>query len=163
MLDIKRLFSMQEKLDRRISEEHGLHNEDLMEKKLLALFVELGELANETRCFKFWSKKSAAPQHTILEEYVDGIHFILSIGLELKADDSLDIDLQIKEKTIVQQFNFLFNVISAFQKSPSLINYQQVFKEYLSLGELLGFTVDQIEEAYMEKNKVNHARQDQGY
>lgn len=57
MLDWGILFSKQEKLDQYIIENHQLHDQDLFEEKMLALLVELGELANETRCFKFWSEK----------------------------------------------------------------------------------------------------------
>ena len=65
---------------------------------MLALLVEIGELANETRSFKFWSVKPASEKKIILEEFVDGIHFILSLGiecgfhkqpLELKAEPSV--------------------------------------------------------------------------
>lgn len=53
---------------------------------MLALLVEIGELANETRCFKYWSNKPASEREVILEEYVDGLHFILSIGIDLGID-----------------------------------------------------------------------------
>ena len=82
-LNFNYLFSLQRELDNRIVQEHELEGQNLFEKKLLALMVEVGELANETRCFKYWSKKAPSPKETILEEYVDGIHFILSLGLEL--------------------------------------------------------------------------------
>ncbi len=82
-MDWNQLLNMQNELDRHIESEHGLQNADLVDKKILALLVELGELANETRCFKFWSKKAPSEQEVILEEYVDGIHFILSLGIEI--------------------------------------------------------------------------------
>lgn len=73
-MNFKKLFNMQQQLDNRIKEEHNIHTESLFDRKILALQVELGELANETRCFKFWSKKPSAQWNIILEEYVDGIH-----------------------------------------------------------------------------------------
>ncbi len=76
------LFDRQRELDERIEEEHQLSGNQF-DERLLALLVELGELANETRSFKFWSTKGPSPQDVILEEYVDGIHFLLSIGLAL--------------------------------------------------------------------------------
>ena len=82
-MNLQILFSMQRQLDERIETERGLRGERLIERKLLALLVEVGELANETRCFKFWSSKPKAADETILEEYVDGLHFILSLGLDL--------------------------------------------------------------------------------
>src|SRR5699024_11734252 len=76
------LYEMQRKLDMYIEENHSLVKEGIFPKKLLALLVELGELANETRCFKFWSTKPPSQKQVILEEYVDVLHFILSLGLE---------------------------------------------------------------------------------
>jgi len=80
-MNVEKLYSMQYALDTHIEEKHGL-KEDLFNRKMLALLVELGELANETRCFKFWSLKAASEKAVILEEFVDGVHFILSLGLE---------------------------------------------------------------------------------
>ncbi len=71
------LFIRQKELDRFIQENHDLMKENLTERKLLAFQVELGELANETRCFKFWSLKESSPKEKILEEYVDGLHFFV--------------------------------------------------------------------------------------
>ena len=47
----------------------------------MALLVER-ELANETRSFKFWSTKGPSANEIILEEYVDSIHFLLSLLIE---------------------------------------------------------------------------------
>src|SRR5690625_410126 len=55
-MNLNELFNIQAKLDERIEKEHGLEGQDLLDKKILALQVELGELANEQRSWKFWSK-----------------------------------------------------------------------------------------------------------
>jgi dimeric dUTPase (all-alpha-NTP-PPase superfamily) len=82
--------------------------------------VELGECANEWRGFKFWSvnqlphtsavrtpcmmEEDKEYYNPLLEEYVDGLHFVLELGLD-----------------------------------------------------------EQIEQAYLAKNKINHVRQETGY
>ena len=86
-MNLQQLFTMQRQLDQHIEDKHQLHKEDLVPRKLLALLVEMGELANETRCFKFWSVKPPAEDAVILEEFVDGVHFILSLGIEKGYDD----------------------------------------------------------------------------
>ena len=78
-MNLQKLFQMQNTLDKRIQAEHHLEGVPLLHKKILSLQVELGELANETRCFKFWSTKKPSSNDVILEEYVDCLHFILSI------------------------------------------------------------------------------------
>jgi dimeric dUTPase (all-alpha-NTP-PPase superfamily) len=157
------LFNMQQELDSKIEAQHQLQNENLIERKVLALLVEVGELANETRCFKFWSLKPPASTSVILEEYVDGIHFILSLGLEINVDPLLDLKEVQADRTITEQFLKVYETIQAFKNNQSYATYKDMFEEYLLLGKLLGFTSKQVEEAYTSKNEVNHQRQQQGY
>ena len=161
-MNLQRLFQMQNALDKRIEMEHHLEGIPLLHKKILSLQVELGELANETRCFKFWSTKEASAKDIILEEYVDCLHFILSIGIE---KDFQDITLNVKHITcdLSEQFLNLYTTITNFVTLSSVNNYLNVFQEFLSLGENLGFSVEDIENAYLYKNNINHERQDNGY
>jgi dimeric dUTPase (all-alpha-NTP-PPase superfamily) len=153
---------MQNALDKRIETEHNLEGIPLLHKKILSLQVELGELANETRCFKFWSTKEPSSKDIILEEYVDCLHFILSIGIE---KDFQDITLEVNHITcdLSEQFLSLYTTITNFVTLPSMDNYLKVFQEFLSLGKNLGFSVEDIENAYLYKNNINHERQDNGY
>lgn len=64
------LTIMQDKLDRTINNNHNLHKEDLYVRKKIALLVELGELANELRFFKFWSWNQEPKKHECI--YCDG-------------------------------------------------------------------------------------------
>jgi dimeric dUTPase (all-alpha-NTP-PPase superfamily) len=163
-VDLQRLYSMQKMLDERIETQHGLQDENLVEKKMLALFVEIGELANETRCFKFWSLKPPAPLEKVLEEYVDGLHFILSLGIELNFGDDVDkMKKETENYSLVEQFLRVFQAVNEFQQTKSLEAYKHLFTNYLQLGEHLGFTNEQIEQAYIKKNEVNHERQNQNY
>lgn len=155
---------MQQALNVRIRTEHHLEDEDLLSEQILALEVELGELANETRCFKYWSQKPPADRDVILEEYVDGLHFILSIGLELEFNKNpLNFEYHREETSLVNQFQAVFDKITDLNKERSFACYEQLFREFLHLGRLLGFQNDEIEKAYFEKNQVNHRRQDEGY
>ncbi|WP_096202736.1 dUTP diphosphatase [Bacillus sp. FJAT-45350] len=163
-MNLKKLFSLQLELDNRIIEEHRLEGRNVFKEKILALQVEVGELANETRCFKYWSHKSAAPHEKILEEYVDGVHFILSIGLSLNYTGTInDIQREHKSTNLVEQFQVVFSKISAFVHQSTIETFEDLFNEYLVLGEILGFTTNDIEEAYYKKNEINHQRQDEGY
>src|SRR3954451_21625663 len=79
-MNVKRLSEMQKVLDDRIIKEHQLEDKNLEENKLLGLLVEISELANETRCFKHWSKKGPSGVSLLLEEFVDSLRFFLSIA-----------------------------------------------------------------------------------
>lgn len=156
------LFQMQKQLDYFIEEQHSLAGEPLFEKKVMALLVEVGELANETRCFKFWSLKPPSDRSVIAEEYVDGIHFILSLGLEIGIED---INLEGKESTedLTSLFHHVFDAIHQFKLDRELLTYEKLFTTYLTLGNKLGFLANDIQEAYLKKNKINFERQEQGY
>jgi dimeric dUTPase (all-alpha-NTP-PPase superfamily) len=162
-MHLRSLFDIQRKLDQKIMNTHQLQDKDLVPSKILALQVELGELANETRCFKFWSLKEPSPRKIISEEYVDGLHFILSIGLDKEYKDEVKVTINEQQKTQLEAFAQIFDLISAYSNDQSLAQYQALFQAFVDLGQVLGFSWSEIEQAYLEKNQVNHARQQQGY
>lgn len=162
-MNIEKLFQMQTQLDDRIKQEHNLLEEDLMDEKILAFQVELGELANETRCFKYWSLKPASEKEVILEEYVDGIHFLLSIGLELQTYCLSVQNSKIDNQSLTKQFMVLFQLSSQLGDSKKIELFEDLFHQYLHLGNLLNYTANEIETAYIGKNEVNHQRQNEGY
>lgn len=161
-MDWTKLFTMQKELDRYIELNHHLSDQnDLFRKKHLALLVELGELANETRCFKFWSTKARSPKPIILEEFVDGVHFILSLGLV----KGLRFSSQVEEPGLdeTDQFNKVFEASMSFKSKPTQDHYNELFINFLQLGKLLGFSEEDIQKAYMAKNEENYKRQNEGY
>lgn len=162
-MNIEKLMDMQSKLDNHIETKHGLQGEDLVAPKVLALLVELGELANETRSFKFWSTKGPSAKEVILTEYVDGIHFILSLALEKGFKLQMPNPLKEKEISVTEQFLVIYRAITDFQSCLEFDSFQTVFAEYIYLGTLLGFTLEEVEQSYISKNEVNHERQRQGY
>ena len=162
---IEELFSMQNELNMRIVKEHNLDNSSLFEQRRLAFLVELGELANETRCFKYWSKRPASEKEVILEEYVDGLHFVLSIGLDLGFKEvEITNEVDLGEKMDKIDINTLFlTLYQSGSKSLLIEEFQSFLDTFLGLGVKLGFSFEEIEEAYLSKNRVNHERQDTGY
>ncbi|MBM7584902.1 dimeric dUTPase (all-alpha-NTP-PPase superfamily) [Bacillus pakistanensis] len=162
-MDINKLLEMQAELDRYIEEENGLKDQGLIPKKVLALLVEIGELANETRAFKFWSKKPASEKQVILEEFVDGLHFILSLGLEIGIKQINLKETNFTVEDVTEQFLIIYRSIHDFQMSYSVSEYQSLLNQYFYLGELLGFSHSDVVNAYFNKNEVNYQRQQEGY
>lgn len=162
-MNLTKLYTMQRELDAHIQDNHQLQQDNLIEKKILALLVEIGELANETRCFKFWSLKSPATKEKILEEFVDGIHFILSLGIECGFEEN---DLNFGNpyfENLTEQFLSVFEWVNKFKAAQTFENFEKLFSAYILLAELLGFSSDEIEQAYIQKNEVNYERQQNGY
>ncbi|WP_449621176.1 dUTP diphosphatase [Robertmurraya sp. Marseille-Q9965] len=163
-MQLQEIFAMQKELDSHIEQKHGLQEEDLFDRKILALLVELGELANETRCFKFWSLKPASDQATILEEFVDGVHFMASLGIECSFDTIEEVKSEKDDKvTINEQFLNVYEAVHAFRIARSKETYILMLQAYLFLANLLGFQDEDIKRAYISKNEVNYKRQQTGY
>jgi dimeric dUTPase (all-alpha-NTP-PPase superfamily) len=92
MLDLTDLYKLQNDLDELIV--NNTYNKcqflsiaqvDANEKffllyRITALFTEVAEFANATRCFKYWSNKPPESRERTIDEYVDMLHFWLSIG-----------------------------------------------------------------------------------
>lgn len=82
---IEEMIFLQQQVDNAIFNRFNINpteqRQDIIASLLLSLKVELGELANETRCFKHWSAKGPADPPVILEEFADNMAFVLSIGL----------------------------------------------------------------------------------
>lgn len=156
-MDIAQLQPYQKQLDTRIEEGHGLEGKNLLENKVVALLTELYECVNEARWFKYW-KVDRKPKPGLLEEYVDTIHFALSLandfGLEdYEYTDPADHDL-----------NYLtIGLTNMITQLPYRKNIEQVLNYLIKFGYQLGFDEQQVIDAYLNKNKVNHERQESGY
>ncbi|HLR79104.1 MAG TPA: dUTP diphosphatase [Bacillota bacterium] len=161
-MDWSQLFSMQKQLDTYIEQNHNLEQTDLFHEKYVALLVEIGELANETRCFKFWSTKPRSEREAILEEYVDGIHFILSLGIE-KGFTYENVERKPVQRTETEQFIHVFRACVTYNDEPNQQNYERLFTNYLMLGDLLGIGEEELQQAYIKKNEINYKRQNEGY
>ncbi|TNU61815.1 dUTPase [Bacillus velezensis] len=110
-------------------------------------------------------------KNPLLEEYVDCLHFILSIGNRLGWNDTDTIDGVVVQHLISEKgfdtaktFSCLLSIAYGFHFSNvEKRTYISLFTTFFELGSKLGFKWEQIEAAYMDKNAVNHQRQREGY
>ncbi|MFS0574900.1 dUTP diphosphatase [Sporosarcina sp. 179-K 3D1 HS] len=161
-MQLPKLFTMQQELDSFI-EKNREQTQNVFEEKGLALLVELAELANETRCFKFWSSRGPSERAVILEEYVDSIHFLLSLGIEKGFDSLVDWPVGKVEGNLTQLFLKTTASIYIFLQQLTLETYEQVWVHYGAIAQELGFSRDDILSAYIAKNEENFKRQRNGY
>lgn len=161
-MNLQELFHMQRELDRYIQSNRNVE-ESVFRKKVLALQVELSELANETRCFKFWSTKGPSDKNTLLEEYVDCIHFILSLGIEKGFDSLEQWPSPTREQDLTELFLLAHQGVGRFAQQATLEEYQSLWQTFGALAEALGFSYEEVLTAYVEKNETNYKRQQQGY
>lgn len=161
-LIISDLIKLQEALDQRIFDLHNTSREATQKRRILAFAVELGELANETRCFKYWSLKEPSSKELTLEEYGDGIHFLLSLGIDLKLELKV-IESNEPNEDISAQFMQVYHSMIQLNHCFNVGNYLNLFQDFLAIGALLDFDGEQIRTYYFLKNQKNHQRQDTNY
>lgn len=211
-MKLEQLYEMQKALDARIIKDKGLEGQDLLPNTVLALQVEIGELANEWRVFKHWSNDREPRREVkchacrargyfefgegaekepctycegtgiqerdpLLEEYVDCLHFFLSIArqIDLPAEELYVWEDQAEGETSVLFSDILINV-GLILGDRILVNaptdnakwqrehLRSALFVFYALGEQrLGLTYEEIAEAYVAKNRTNHDRQANGY
>lgn len=163
---VRDLHEMQKELDDTIQRNNNSTvNAEMI---MFAFKVELYELANEIEFFKHWKKHKGKPNQ--LEEYVDGLHFLLSLGNyygimlhEVKCARVVERDF---EKDMYVIFNWIEYSLLDMKEAPLnrlAETYQRLFSFYMELGRRLEFTKEQIREAYVNKHKQNYTRQEEGY
>ncbi|QNP18248.1 dUTP diphosphatase (plasmid) [Bacillus pumilus] len=126
------------------------------------------------KCEECHGEGTEGIKNPLLEEYADCLHFFLSIAIKKGWH------LYLLEESIedFQREGFEGGLSGAFLKMQwHLLNSQMFSDEYtkesnfrlawwlfIAIGIVgFGFTLDQIEAAYMDKNAVNHQRQQEGY
>ncbi|MGM9873535.1 MAG: dUTP diphosphatase [Bacilli bacterium] len=161
-IDLSPLFEKQKELDENIAKNHHVTYESTRNKRSLALLVEIGEFANATRTFKYWSNKSSLPKEVVLDEYADGLHFFLSLGIDANIKTTI-VELVEVEMTPTDIFLKLYDDITKFFSSRNEDDYLNAFKTFLSLLYPLGLTIEELEVAYYHKLQENYHRQETNY
>ena len=118
--------------------------------------------ANETRCFKFWSVKGPSEKEVLAEEFGDGLHFFLSLGIDLN-DDGSDVEAIIVQGSKTNSFMALYDAIVVFARNANLDTYREAFGLFFGLANSFGLSEEDIRSHYLKKNEINHTRQDQNY
>ena len=109
------LFIAQGKLDATIAQNHGLSYKTTRHRRLMACLVEIGELANATRCFKYWSNKGPEADDIVLDEYADGLHFFLSLGIDIGTSKK-SYNITKHEDNLTDQFLMVYHRLDEFKK-----------------------------------------------
>lgn len=161
-INLKELYSLQAELDEEIAINHHVTYETTFSRRLLALIIELGELANETRCFKYWSNKGPSPKDIVMDEYADGLHFFLSLGIPLKVT-KFDYELTKSNDDLTTQFHNLYKKVTSLRDNYDEMHYIDAFSDFLNLALSIDMDDKDIIVSYKKKCNVNHVRQETNY
>lgn len=171
---IESMLDMQAKLDETLLKVRGFTYSDLLRQRAYdrAILDELGELNHELKGDWCWWKKTQAPadEKKVLEEFVDVLHFVLSWQLAHHEVSGLPLSkftaIAFSEYENSGRFPEHRRVVSAFQPMMlrlSECNTYPPVSQLMWLMRCLKLDFEDVYQAYLAKNKVNHQRQDRGY
>ena len=161
-MEFKILFEKQKELDIAIQEKHDLTYEETFEERFLALYVELGELANATRCFKYWSNKPSEGKERVMDEFADCLHFLLSVGIACSIIKT-QYDVSNNELNLTKQIILTYELINEFHEKKDEKSYELLFKSFLAIALKLDMSEQDIINSYLLKLNVNYQRQENNY
>ena len=75
----------------------------------------------------------------VLDEYADGLHFFLSLGIDINSQKDC-YNLTKHAKDLSEQFLIIYSNIARFMKRKDDLSYQKAFQSFLNLIPLLGFS-----------------------
>lgn len=163
---IKEMLQMQEKLDEAIMKEYGLTEID-EENLRMAILDEVGELTHELKGNWCWWKKTQAPvdDKKVLGELVDIWHFVLSYQNHFNGGENGILNALMFIRNSDNILNLLMT--NEYKLSETLTDLAtwniHKMERLIAITEHLGFTVEQVYEAYCDKNKINYQRLKEGY
>lgn len=151
------MLKMQEALDNSFLQYMGNDKIDI-EKVRMALFDELGEVNHEMKAEWCYWKKSQKPvdRDKLKEELSDVWHFTLSLHRLINRITFSEFEFK---RSKIWHDNVNWEVII---RGMALGN-ADILYDCIGLTEKLGFTFDEMYQAYMDKNKVNYERMKRGY
>ena len=128
---------------------------EMVKKNKLELLVEIGELANETRYFKYWSNKPM-DMELVRGEYADCIiiTFYFFNIMNINLDEEF---LNIDNYDNVDIFGRLYKLASDFYYNEDKKIIKEIFVTLIELGYMIGFNNNDIIDACMMKINKNKA------
>lgn len=151
------MLHIQEDLDNSFMKYIGNDKLDI-EKVKMALFDELGEVNHEMKEEWCYWKKSQKPvdRDKLKEELADVLHFCLTLH---RLYNGFDFSLEEYKES---KFWYLNNSWDYLLRNIAIPDNDTLY-DYFVMIEKLGFTFDEMYDAYMEKNKINYERMKRGY
>ncbi len=153
----------QKKLDEYIKSNNGDLSEQMYwEDRIIALQVEVAELINEIRFFKFWSKKPQSEKEVILEEFADCLHFALSLGNSLEIDDFIFAMGDMKRPIRLIYFDINQKLLDLIRdKNVRLL--KSIMFNLFEIAWFMGYSEEDVKTAYTQKRIKNYDRQNTNY
>ena len=143
MNDVAKLYQVYINREIQVAKNEIL-NTTRINQKILSFLHDLSEVALESRGYLFWEKEEPVNHQQLLENYLEGLTMLMSIGYELRID-SIKNHTEIPENQDLYSLFFkIYQSILNVQKQFSSEDYQNTIDDYFTLGFKLGIDIDEI-------------------
>ncbi|MGG7179235.1 dUTP diphosphatase [Clostridium paraputrificum] len=157
-MQISNLFKIQKEANSKLVIDTTLSEYKLFARKHLQLQIKMSELANETKCYKYWlNDDSILDKNIIFQKYIACLKQILSLGLDNNYDSVEEVTLQPSEYCLSDQFLNLYIDINDLIISPSKDHFITLIEDYFSLGISLGFSEEIILDGFYNFRNIQIA------
>ena len=147
MNDVAKLYQVYINREIQVAKNEIL-NTTRINQKILSFLHDLSEVALESRCYLFWEKEEPVNHQQLLENYLEGLTMLMSIGYELRIH-SIKNHTEIPENQDLYSLFFkIYQSILNVQKQYSSEDYQNTIDDYFTLGFKLGIDIDEIIDNY---------------
>lgn len=147
---IHNFFEVQKQINKDLILDKKLDTYKLNARKSLHLHVKISDLADETKCFKYWEDNSLViNKDVVFKKYLACISQILTIGLDYGYSNVERIVLKPNDYCLSDQFLNLYIDLNDLIISPSEDHYITLFEDFISLGITLGFSESSIREGIL--------------
>lgn len=147
MNNVSKLYEVYVNRELQITKNEVLNTQRL-NQKILSFLHDLGVVAEDSKCYSFWEKEEPIDHHQLLNDYIEGLTMLMSIGYELKID-SIKNHTEIPSKTDLYSLFFkIYHSILNVQSHYSSSDYQNTIDDYFTLGFQLGIHVEEILDSY---------------
>ncbi|MCI5727215.1 MAG: dUTP diphosphatase [Clostridium sp.] len=145
-------FKFQEKNNDSIILDSNLCDYKIKARKHLELNIKMSELADVTKCYKYWvGDEPSLDKKVILDKYISCLKHIINLAI----DDNYyieDLSVEECENCLSDQFLGLYIDISDLIMSSTQDHYITLLEDYLSLGNSLDISSDEMLNALKKSN-----------
>lgn len=163
MMVMNDLLKIQEEVDSLIIDKIDIRFKDTVNDRKIAFHVELGELANEIGFFKYWKKSHKKDHKRIKDEWSDCLAFLNSITITMGYNEEIN-------KVFGRMITFLshknikdYYYRLSINRLYDFVDIESAYSDLFKLGYSLGYTLEELSEAYISKSNENIRRAKEGY
>lgn len=137
-MKINALFELQNKMEQNMShltgiEETALGEDNVLNIRILAFQVKLGEFANLTKCYKYAVDKDIN-KNKLLFRYTEGLGYLLSLGNKYHLNAITEENLEIvDEENLIVLFTTVYDLISKLKVALEKDLYLMAFNHYIKI------------------------------